>query len=150
MTAQQQLLAKYGLPGESYQAKYCITWEIKKDFAWFPAEKIFINKDFKDKLFILFSQLQSKGLHTEIIKFDGCYNARDVRGSTKLSLHDWACAIDLNAALNPMIIKPVITDAERLGKWTQEFVDTVRASGIYFGGDFIKRSDPMHLALLDG
>lgn len=140
--ANDYLKLKYGSPSAAYQAKWCMLWHIKEDFNWFPADKIFINKDFKIKLFKAFTALEKLGLHLEINTFDGCYNARAVRGKSALSLHAWAAAIDLNAA------------CEKLGQtqthWSEEFLQTMRNAGIYWGGDFINRKDPMHFALVNG
>lgn len=125
-----------------------MTWQVKADFPWFPASAFLINKDFKDVLFTAFTALQAAGLHTEIKTYDGCYNDRPVRGSDVASLHSWAAAIDLNAATNGMVVGP--TTAQRQGAWTPGFISTMKAAGVFYGGDFIHRADPMHWALLDG
>lgn len=133
---------KYGQPGAKYQAAFCMIWNVQQDFPWFPAKQIFINKDFKAKLFKAFTALEAAGLHTEIKTFDGCYNDRAVRGKSALSMHAWAAAIDLNAS------------TEKLGQvqtnWSEDFLQTMRNAGIFWGGDFINRKDPMHFALVDG
>lgn len=141
MRAQDEILKKYGPPGPPYQAKWCGTWDVKSDFPWFPASHIFINKDFKDKLYSAFKELESKGLQNEIKTFDGCYAYRTVRGTSHLiSLHSWAMAIDLNAS------------AEKLGQetthFTDEFIKTMKKY-VYWGGNF-SRPDPMHFALYNG
>jgi hypothetical protein len=148
MSAQQQLIAKYGPPNHDYLIKYCLLWEVHKDFSWFPAHSFLVNKDFKDKLAIAFHQLELKGIHTEIKTFDGCYNDRTVRGSASISLHAWAAAIDLNAATNGMISNP--KPEQRHGTWSLEFIGIMKNAGIYFGGDFIHRSDSMHFGLYNG
>lgn len=151
MTAQEQLLQQYGLPNTVYIQVYCHIWEVQKDFSWFPALHFLVNDEFKAKLFTAFTNLEAKGLHTEIKTFDGCYNDRNVRGSSQISLHSYAAAIDLNSACDPMIPNADnLTQAQRLGTWSQEFVDTMIAAGIFFGGNFKHRSDSMHFALLDG
>lgn len=147
MTGEQTILNEYGVPDAAYQAKWCAVWEIKNDFPWFPVEKIYINNDFRSVLFLAFTDLQNAGLHTEIKTHDGCFNPRCVRGSESTSAHAWAAAIDLNADENPMVVNP--TQEQRLGKWSQQFVDTMKSAGVYFGGDFIHRSDPMHFSLVD-
>lgn len=36
MSAQKEIISKYGLPDNVYQAKYCeLLWKVQKDFAWF-------------------------------------------------------------------------------------------------------------------
>lgn len=138
----QNIINKYGEPGAAYQAKFCEVWNIANDFAWFPAKKIFINSDFKKKLVPAFANLEKTGCNKEIKTFDGCYNDRSVRGRNSTSLHAWAMAIDLNASL------------EKLGQtntgWSGQFVAIIKAAGIYWGGDWIIRKDPMHFALFNG
>jgi len=152
MTAQQIIINKYGEPDKDYLAKFCFNWQVKHDFSWFPATKIFINKDFKTKLAIAFINLEKNNCQTEIKTYDGCFNERNVRAASSQSLHSWAMAIDLNAALNPMVIKPFesITVTDRLGKWSGQFIAIMKAAGITCGGYFIHRPDPMHFACYDG
>jgi D-alanyl-D-alanine carboxypeptidase len=133
---------KYGAPTKVYQNTQCIVWEVKKDFNWFVADRIFINKDFKAKLFKAFTALEKAGLHTEIKTYDGCYNERSVRGKSALSLHAWAAAIDLNASLEKL--------GQQQTNWSEDFVQAMRNAGIFWGGDFINRKDPMHFALVNG
>jgi hypothetical protein len=159
MSAQQELLKKYGDPDSHYLWDFCHVWQIQNDFSWFPVKCFLVNDDFKDILLQAFKSLEDKGLHVEIKTYDGCYNDRSVRGSTITSLHAWGCAIDLNAAEEGMQSIPAeqITPEKRLGKWSQAFVDTMKTAGLYYGGDFhsvhadgTERIDPMHWALLDG
>lgn len=149
MSAQQQLLAKYGPPDHAHIVQNCITWHVRDDFPWFPTTQFLINKDFKEVLFKAFTALQAAGLHTEIKTYDGCYNDRPVRGSENVaSLHSWGCAIDMNAKTNGMVVGP--TPEQRKGSWSDEFIATMKIAGVFFGGDFKRRADPMHWALLDG
>ena len=142
MSAQAAIIIpKYGNPDKVYQSKYCIIWEVKKDFAWFPADKIYINKEFEAKLFIAFKNLEAKGLHTEINTFDGCFVQRPVRGMSVPSLHSWAMAIDLNAATEKL--------SQEKTNWTDEFVNTMESAGLYWGGTW-HRKDSMHFALYNG
>jgi D-alanyl-D-alanine carboxypeptidase-like protein len=151
MSAQTTLEARYGLPSAAYENKYCTDWPVQQDFPWFPATHFMVNIDFKKMLFAAFTALQAAGRHTEIKTFDGCANDRPVRDSEELSLHAWDCAIDLNAADNPMIPHAEnLTPAQRLGGWSQEFVNIMTDAGLFFGGDFIHRADSMHFAMLDG
>lgn len=148
MSAQQQLLAKYGPPDHDHIVKYCSVWNVQADFPWFPAHSFLVNNDFKEVLENAFRALEAAGLHREIKTFDGCYNDRTVRGSSSTSLHAWAAAIDLNSVSNGMVVDP--TPEQRKGSWTDAFISVMKESGLFFGGDFIKRADPMHWALLDG
>ena len=151
MSAQTLIINKYGLPSKDYREKYCIMWEIAKDFPWCldikianteaPFKRIFINKEFKAKLSSAFFHLEKVGLHTEIKTYDGCYVDRQVRGRNSKSLHSWAMAIDFNASL------------EKLGQektnWSAQFIAIMKAAGLYWGGDW-KRADNMHFALYNG
>ena len=152
MTAQTQLILKYGLPDKDYQAKHCEMWKISEDFPWTlnitignsqnQWKRVFINKDFKEKVIRAFGNLERAGLHTEIKTFDGCYVDRKVRGRNTKSLHAWAVAFDLNAG------------TEGLGKlttnWSPRFIAVMKASGLYWGGDWKGRKDNMHFALYNG
>ena len=143
MTAQEILTARYGDPREpAFQPKFLVSWNIVNDFAWFPKKKIFIHKDFRTRLLDAFSALELDRLHTEIKTFDGCFNIRLVRGSKSvLSIHSWACAMDLNAAENPL---------GGAGKWSTGFINTMESCGIFCGQNFHGRKDPMHFALVNG
>lgn len=157
MSAQTTILAKYGSPGKPYREKYCEIWNIVEDFPWteeikvgttqVPWKKVYINSDFKDKLFKAFKNLEAKGLQLEIKTYDGCYVERTVRGRNKPSLHSWAMAIDFNA------------DTERLNQkknnqfysnFTPQFIKCFTDAGIYWGGHWKSRFDPMHFALYNG
>ena len=140
LSAREIIIVEYGEPGLKYQQKFCEIWEIKKEFPWFPATKIFINKDFRQKITVAFKALEAKGLHTEIKTFDGCLVERKSRGLKVASLHSWAIAIDLNASTNPFG-GPV--------KFSKEFLKTMRDCDIYCGADW-KRKDGMHFALYNG
>ena len=133
-----QILSIYGEPGAAYEAKYCVTWQIKNDFAWFPATNILINKEFKDLLFQAFTELQANNCHTEIKTYDGCLVIRNTRGTVLISLHSWGMAIDMNASV------------EKLGQpfthWSNLFIQ-IMTKYVYWGGQFQGRKDPMHFSL---
>ena len=142
MSAQSAIIIpKYGNPDKVYQDKYCLVWLIKNDFKWFPADRIYINKEFKDKLFVAFTNLQAKGLNTEIHTYDGCFVQRPVRGMSVPSLHSWAMAMDLNAATEKL--------SQDITHWTDDFINTMEAAGLYWGGTW-HRKDSMHFALYNG
>lgn len=146
MTA-AQLIAQYGPPDASYQAKYCTIWQVKERFTWFPADKIFINIVFMNMLIKSFSAVEAANLQSEITTYNGCYVDRPVRGSNSISAHAYAAAIDLDSAIDGMVVNP--TTQQRLGKWTQPFIDAMTSSGIFFGGNFSHRADPMHFSMAD-
>ena len=140
MTERQKIQAKYGTWGAAYQAKHCILWEVQKEFEWFPAKKIFINRDFAAKLRIAFTNLEINGRYKEVKTFDGCLMERKSRGLGDDSLHSWAMAIDLNAKDNPL--------GGRIS-FSPNFLKAFRDAGLYCGADW-KRTDAMHFALYNG
>lgn len=148
MTVQEQLLQKYGEPATAHLQTECVIWNVQSEFPWFPVHSFLVLKDFRDKLRIAFGILDEKGLHKEIHTFDGCYNDRNVRGSSSTSLHAWAAAIDLNAAENPMTTEQ--NPLKRHGKWSPQFIQVMINAGIFWGGNWVHRADPMHFGLLNG
>lgn len=148
MSAQQQLLSLYGPPDKAYLNKHCVNWAVQGHFPWFPAKSFLVNVDFMHKLIIAFLAMEKAGIHTEIKTYDGCYNDRSVRGKDTTSLHAWAAALDLNAADNPMTMSP--DPKLRHGTWSPLFIQIMIGSGIYFGGNWKSRADPMHWGLFNG
>lgn len=134
----QMILAQYGDPGKEYESRYMTVWKVGADYPWFPAQKIYCNKDFANQLAMAFRELYYAGVHSEIKTFDGCYVIRNTRGSALISLHSWGMAIDLNASL------------EKLGQttthWSDAFIEIMRRH-VYWGGDYKGRKDPMHFSL---
>ena len=150
MTAQTQVILKYGLPNKEYQDKWCEMWNISEEFPWTlnvqvnksPWKRVYINKDFKARVKVAFANLEKAGLHTEIKTFDGCYVDRKVRGANTRSLHSWAIAFDMNASLE--------SSGQTRTNWTPRFVAIMKAAGLFWGGDWKGRKDPMHFALYNG
>lgn len=142
--AQDDLFAKYGDPRDQakYQSKWCIIWKINQDHTWFPAIKVMINKDFKVKFQKLLRLLEARGLTGEIRKYCGCFEARNSRTTSLLSLHYWAAAIDLNCNREPL--------GSKTTHFTPEFIKCIYEAGLYWGGNFVHTKDPMHIALFNG
>ena len=152
MSASRIIMQKYGAPDDTYFAKYGMTWNVAIDFPWAsnilildttkPLKRILINKEFKDKLFTAFTNIERAGIQNEIKTYDGCYNNRSVRGRESKSLHAWAMAVDFNASI------------EKLGQtgtqWSGQFLGIMKATGLYWGGDWKGRKDSMHFALYNG
>lgn len=140
---QRELHRLYGDPREKgWGNRWMSIWNIRRDFPWFPAERVYIHKDFKEKLTRAFKVLEAAELHKEIKTFDGCYCIRTVRGTDSLlSVHSWGCAIDLNAKRNPL-------GAE--ADWSHDFISVMEHCGIFSGSRWHGRPDPMHFALVNG
>ena len=69
--------------------------------------------------------------------YDGCYNDRSVRGSTKRSMHAYGAAIDMDAEHNAL----------GATKWTMPMavVDIFESEGWRWGGRYSGRKDAMHM-----
>ena len=68
--------------------------------------------------------------------FDGCYNDRSVRGSTQLSMHARAAALDWNAEKWPLWSERRMPD---------NYAAIWRAESWRLGEDYTGRKDPMHV-----
>ncbi len=141
--AQLQLFTRYGDPEDpGFAAKWIVHWDVHASFPWFPAGEVYLHKHFKPALDAAFLSLEMAGLHAEVRSFDGGYELRRVRGSSDvMSTHSWGCAIDLNAALNPLGSE---------GKWSKAFLDIMQEHKICCGQLWSGRKDPMHFALVNG
>lgn len=141
--AQLHLYTRYGDPeATGFSEKWITNWDVRKAFPWFPESQIPIHKHYWPILDTVFRALEMKGLHTEIKTFDGAFDIRHIRGSSVvLSTHAWGCAIDMNAALNPLGSE---------GTWSQALLDVMRMNDVYCGQLWTGRKDPMHFAMVDG
>jgi hypothetical protein len=145
-------LKKYGNPVLlSTQSKHFELWmvpeNIQKAFAHvrfsaagtvgFP-KKIFLNKDLKAALEKGLNNLIVRGHSKEMKTWDGCFIIRNQRGSaTKMSLHSWAVAFDVNLEENQLGMVPNLS---------AEFVKCFTDAEFDWGGLF-KRKDGMHFQL---
>jgi hypothetical protein len=68
--------------------------------------------------------------------FGGAYNFRLIRGSTHISNHAYACAIDLDPEHNPL--------GAKTGRMPADVVALFKAEGWRWGGDYHGRKDWMH------
>ena len=157
MGVQNQIISKYGLPSADYRSKYCEIWDIYSDFPWtydikvgttqVPWKKVFINKEFKKKLFLAFKRIEQAGLQKELKTYNGCYVERTVRGGTSISLHSWAMAIDFNSETEQLNQKKQGVFFTNL---SPELIKCFTDEGIYWGGHWKRRFDPMHFAFYNG
>jgi len=106
MITQAQLIAKYGTPnkeGKGYITQ--ITLPYPMYFIGKKVTKISCHKLVADKLLAIFNDIlefygQDAIRDLKIDDYGGCFNYRLMRGGTKLSVHSWGCAIDLNPSRN--------------------------------------------------
>ena len=90
----------------------------------------------------VFERLQREGLQEKITSFGGCFSFRPQRTGTKLSVHSWGMAIDLNPETNPQGTE---------GNMDPGVVTIFRGAGFEWGGDWPGRvRDPMHFQFCTG
>ena len=146
----QRLFAKYGNPMEDpkgFQANHMVFWNIPM---WIdthiPAlpNRLYLSKDIIAPLEAGLNRLISIQAYKEINTYDGCFNIRYIRGSkTKLSIHSWGLAIDLNAANNPLGVTKDQAKAKGLNPFTSLF-DEIWAEAGWTCGSSFSRCDGMH------
>lgn len=113
MLTDQQIIAKYGQPGDPDNLT-TITLPYRMRIAWdtkTTVQKITCHKLIADPLLNVFTDLLAAYGYQElkilgIDLFGGCLNVRLQRGSkTKWSRHAWGIAVDLSPALNGLKVK---------------------------------------------
>lgn len=143
---------KYGHPDEK---RNLVMWDVptELEIGVIP-KRIFCNKDLIAPLSQAFKNLIDRGFVSELKTWDGCYNYRPIRGYeakykaamkagniakaiTYLSIHSWACAIDVNAFENGLGVTP---------KLSAGFVKCFTDAGFDWGGGWT-RKDGMHFQL---
>lgn len=145
-----RLIARYGNPmrnPKAFEAEWMQMWNVPM---WIdthiPAlpNRMYVNKDLVPVLEHTFNNLISLQVYREIKTFDGLFNIRYIRGSkTKLSIHSWGLAIDLNAANNPLGKTKAESISLGLNPFSTLFDEVFRDAGWTCGIDF-KRGDGMH------
>lgn len=150
MVTSKDCLIKYGLPYDEvstsvnestqFEGKWMKLWdipsEINIDIPVLP-NKIYCNKDLIEPLEKAFRNIIARSLTKELKTWDGCFNIRNKRGLTSLSLHSWAIAIDINAAWNGLGKEPTMS---------KELVSCFTDAGFEWGGLWT-RKDGMHFQL---
>lgn len=136
MVTSQQALKKYGIASQSNPN--LVLWDVptKLEIGIIP-KRIYCNKDMIIPLTWAFSKLISTGAVNELKTWDGCFNIRNKRGLSSMSLHSWAIAIDVNAFENGLNQTP---------KLSKQFVECFTSSGFDWGGTWT-RKDGMHFQL---
>ena len=145
-----KLFAKYGNPMDDpkgFQADWMQFWNVPM---WIdthiPAlpNRLYLNKDLIPVIEETFNRLISLNAYKEIHTFDGLFNIRYIRGSkTRLSIHSWGLAIDLNAANNPLGLSKKQCVERGLCPFSELFDEIWRDSG-WTAGIGWTRPDGMH------
>jgi hypothetical protein len=86
------------------------------------------------------------GVPPQRLKYGGSYSWRVVRGGSRLSLHTWGIAVDVEPAENPLG-EEWVNDGRRLDP---RVIDVFKARGWFWGGDFQRRADPQHFQWASG
>ncbi|NCD67925.1 M15 family metallopeptidase [Mucilaginibacter agri] len=100
----------------------------------------------KDQLIKLWSDWAAANLLHLILRYDGSYNPRFVRGSkTTLSNHAFGSAFDINAQWNAFGAQPALVGQKGS---VRELVEIANSNGFYWGGHFTKQ-DGMHFEIAE-
>lgn len=112
MLTDQQIIAKYGEPGDTDNLTYIqfpypmrIAWDLTK-----TVNRTLCHKLVKDNFSAVFNDLLAHYGLSEIIRLDidlfgGLYNFRKMRNGNRWSRHSWGIAIDLSPAKNGLKTK---------------------------------------------
>lgn len=145
----EQIVALYGDPREFIRDDGTLSpiWEARMVVVPFPSPKPLgwdktklargarVNVILADDLDRTLKLLERERLWPRIRTFDGAYAFRAQRGSsTKMSMHSFGAALDLNAETNKL---------GTIGDMDPGLVQVFEACGWTWGGRW-KRSDPMH------
>jgi hypothetical protein len=135
MVTSAQSLKKYGEPTLE---KNMVVWDVptELEIGVIP-KKIYCNKDLVAPLTQAFKNLIATGFVKELKTWDGCFNIRQKRGLSSMSLHSWGIAIDVNAAWNGLNQTPTLSAG---------FVKCFTDAGFDWGGTWT-RKDGMHFQL---
>lgn len=140
--AQLILYTRYDDPRQAgWENKWLTTWHVQVTHPWFPVYEITIHKHFWPLLHDAFTELENRGLQSEIKTFHCGHRIAYMHESPVLSVHSWGAAIDLNADENP---------AGTMGQWSDGFLEVMKRNGIFCGQHWTGNKDPMHFAMVDG
>ena len=146
---------KFGHPGKKKFINSLVIWDVPAGLEiGFIPKRIYCHPLLITPLSNAFGNLidPARGRMVDELKtWDGCWNLRPIRGYEKkyqqlmntgseelairyLSIHSWACAIDVNASENALGKKPKLSNG---------FVKCFTDAGFEWGGNW-KRQDGMH------
>ena len=109
-----------------------------------PSGKVSFHAKGAKQLQALWAAWEAAGLLPLVLTFDGGWNPRFVRGSTKyLSNHAWGTAFDLNYKWNALGCVPALVGKEGS---VRKLVEIAHSNGFYWGGHF-GRLDGMHFEI---
>lgn len=135
MVTDKQCYKKYGPPELE---KAMVLWDVPSDMEiGVIPKRIYCNRDLVAPLQAALRNVISRGLVEQLKTWDGCFNIRQKRGSTSMSLHAWGLAIDINASWNRFGRVPTLS---------AELVACFTDAGLIWGGEW-SPVDGMHFQL---
>jgi len=130
----------YGKPGENLVH---IIPPFQMYYDKHPLKSILVNKMVASSLLRVFGEILDKCGHDQkqidaigVSNFGGCYNERSIRGSTNISNHSFACAIDIDPEHNQL--------GNKIGRMSPITITAFKNEGWLWGGDYKGRKDWMH------
>lgn len=149
MVTSQQLIKKYGDPTKdqaTFERNNMIMFDI--DDRVNSANKVIPNRIYVHRHFgpivnAWLLALWEAGVLSEIKTWDGIFNVRKKRGLNSLSIHAFACALDLNASHNPLGLTRQQCIAKGLTPFSEKFIEVSRPY-MDCGADWAGRPDGMH------
>lgn len=137
MVTSIQCQNKWGDP-KANEAKFMNVWDVPTELEiGFIPKKIYCNRLMNEPLAKAFTNLIQTGHVSELRTWDGCFNIRNKRTLSSMSLHSWGIAVDLNAAWNGLGKTPQLSPG---------FVKCFEDAGFDWGGRW-SRPDGMHFQL---
>lgn len=84
----------------------------------------------------VFGEIVAQDLEDKIYSYEGVFNWRQIAGSSNMSLHSYAIAIDLNYEGNEL--------GDSTPAMDRNVVKIFKKHGFFWGGDYTGRKDGMH------
>jgi hypothetical protein len=108
-----------------------------------PIKTITVNKMVATSLLKIFTEILDKCGHDQkkidaigVSAYGGCYNNRPIRGSSNISNHAFAAAIDLDPENHPL--------GSKTATWNKIVLDAFANEEWLWGGNYKGRRDAMH------
>lgn len=138
MVTAEQCRARFGDPTDeaqrrAFERQWMTLWVPPPGIAAFP-RRVYCHKYLVPVLHDLHDRILDAGIADQVRTWDGCFNIRQKRGATSLSLHSWGLAFDINAAWNRFGEPPTMSP---------ELVACIEQAGADWGG-WWKKPDGMH------
>jgi hypothetical protein len=100
-----------------------------------------VHKKVKAQFLALWKAWETAGLIDRVLKWDGMFVPRLMRGGTRLSNHAYGTAFDINEPWNKFKTVPALLGTKGC---VRELVPIANDHGFFWGGHFRTRPDGMH------